>query len=123
MKKILGNASVAKRLPFLMTADKVAGDIVVENGLIGVLLDDTADEATGLGYVETDERGAGPFPLAAVEVSRYDIAYYDTGNSVFTNVQGSNIQCGIFLDDAADSDGEISAVWLTGQLTALVPAE
>lgn len=117
MKNILGDASRAERQKFTMTADQVAGDIVVENGLIGILVDDAADTTEGVAIVKTDEKGAGPLPKTAPEViARYAIAYYDTVTAKFTAVAGANtVKVGYFSQAGGSADTTISGVVFTGQ--------
>lgn len=117
MKKLLGDPGKAKRTRFLMTADKVAGDIVVENGLVGFLIDDAADTTEGVGYYGTDEKGAGPFPKTAPEaIDRYDVAYWDTNTGKFTAVAtGNTIKVGMFGVAGGSADTTITGVIFDGQ--------
>lgn len=116
MYKILGDPNKAERQKFTMTADQVAGDIVVENGMVGILIDDALDTTEGVAYVKTDEKGAGPFPKADVAIDRFDTAYYDTGAGAFTNVVGSNIRVGYFSVASLQAPTTITGVVLTGQV-------
>lgn len=79
-------------------------DIVVVNGRVCVAYADIANGDSGQMIYQADEIDA---PKASgVTIEAGDDAYWDNGNSVFTNVEGSNILCGIFRQGAGSSATE-----------------
>ena len=94
---------------FTATADRAVGDVIVENGRVGVVTQaDVASGEEGLAIFATDEKGIMMPKVAATAVSRNAAAYWDAGNAVVTNTDnaGANAKIGRFVEDAAAADTE-----------------
>jgi predicted RecA/RadA family phage recombinase len=76
-----------------------ADEIALVNSLVCVAYADIAAAAAGEMIYQADEMDV---PKAAVAIVEGDVAYWDAGAALFTNVVGSNTKCGVFIE-AADS--------------------
>ena len=101
---------------FTAAADQSQGDVVVNNGRVGVVVDDVASGDDGLYVVGTDVHGV-EVPHAAVACARDEDAYWDedgdpvggtAGTGAVTNVAaaGANIRIGRFAQSAAVGDAK-----------------
>ena len=86
-------------IDFVADADYVKGDVIAVEDALGVLVEDTDDTEDGVLVVHGPIKG----PMAAVTIVAGEDAYFDSGNSVFTNVVGSNRKCGHFDEARANT--------------------
>ena len=83
--------------------DISAGDVVVQNDLVGVAKKDISANALGALAVV----GVFDFPKATGSgeaISAGAVVYWDSGNSVMTATSDSNTEAGHAIADAADAD-------------------
>lgn len=90
------------------TAAVEALDIIALDGRVLVALIDAEADVENDYVFECNLEA----PMAAVTISGLEVAYWDNSAGNFTNVVGSNIKCGMFLRDQADTDTECK-VYLT----------
>ena len=97
---------------FTASSDVSTGDVIVENGRVGVVTQaDVASGDEGLAIFGTDEKGI-MVPKEGVAVSRNEVAYWSAGDGYFTNSTTesdgttSTVKKGRFVEDAAAGDAE-----------------
>lgn len=117
-KKLRGDFTKATVVRFTAASDVSDGDVVVDNGRVGVVHDvngrGVEDGDEGLMIVGTDEKGIY-MPKAAGTIDRHDILYW-SGSGV-TATAGSNTPIGRAVQDAASGDDEALV-----ELTNIAPA-
>ena len=97
---------------FTATADQSQGDVVVNQGRVGVVVDDVKAGDDGLNIVGTDVHGI-EMPKAAVVCPKPGKAYWDedgdpvdgvAGSGAVTTVEAGNLYLGRFAEPAAAGD-------------------
>ena len=97
---------------FLAAADASSGDVLVNEGRVGVVLDDVEAGEAGVYIVGTDVRGI-EMPHAAVAAAKDEKAYWDedgnpnggvAGSGAVTNVEAGNLYLGRFAEPAGAGD-------------------
>ena len=83
-QKLRGDYAKADINRFTATADRSAGDVIVENGRVGVVVDDVDSGDEGLAIFGTDDRGI-MMPKQGVAVNRNQEAYWSAGDGWVTN--------------------------------------
>lgn len=101
--KVLSPSTVNRVIHYIHNAAVVADEIILVGGRVLVAVTDIAANTEGMYYFIADEI---EHTKAAVAIVAGDTAYWDNGNSVFTNVVGTNVKCGVFRKDAAIGDAE-----------------
>jgi len=98
-----------KAIDYTPGSDVTAGDVVVQNNLVGIAKLDIAADALGALAVE----GVFDVAKAAVEIEAGKPVYWDAdgnpvggtaGSGAATTTEDGNIQAGFAVADAADTD-------------------
>lgn len=121
-KKLRGAYEEARINRFTAASDVEDGDVIVENGRVGVAHNDTASGEEGLALFGTDEKGI-MMPKATGAIGRNAKLYWDedgnpvggaAGSGAITTVATGNILVGRAAEPAASGDAE-AQVELTNQ--------
>ena len=94
---------------FTATADRATGDVITENGRVGMVTQaDVASGEEGLAIFGTDEKGLMLPKVGGTAVNRNAAAYWDAAGGEVTNTDntGANAKIGRFVKDAAAGDAE-----------------
>lgn len=106
-RKLRGDFTKATVVRFTAASDVEDGDVVVDNGRVGVVHDvrgrGVKSGEEGLMIVGTDEKGIY-MPKASGAISRHARVYWTSGG--VTATAGSNTLIGRAVQDAASGDDE-----------------
>lgn len=95
--------------------DLTSGDYYLENETFGLVLEDTADTEDGVMVTETGSQGV-VVAKAAVAIEEGEDAFYDDGNTNFTNDGTGNLQnVGYFCEPAAMGAATVRVVLQQGK--------
>lgn len=120
--QLKGFYSDATPQSFTATADQSAGDVVVDQTRVGVVLADVLDTETGVLIVGTDARGI-EMPKATGAIAKNAKVYWDedgnpvsgtAGSGAVTTTSTANLYLGRAAEAAASGD-EVAVVELTNE--------